>query len=124
MKKDLKRSDLEQFEQVDVLEEDIPLLDEVYVISKSSKHESGYNYIETYGVAYNEHGDITWAKKIGNYSDVIHIKAKEEIKHSDYTYLFSVDFQEVNVARYFARFNFKFEITGAFSDFEILIVES
>ena len=120
----LKREDLEKFENFDYFgKESIPLLDEVYVISKATKHESGYKHIATYGVAYDDNGNITWAKKISGYSDVVHITFKEGLTHSDYTWVLSVDYLEVNVARYFARHNFKFEITGIYSDFEILVVE-
>ena len=122
MIQDLTQKDLIELEPINIFKDDIPLLDEVYVVSNRKKHGSGFRYITVYGVAYDKDTrDIIWKKKLSECSDVIHIFLPE--KSNNLKMAFSVDFKEVNVARYFVRYGYKFEITGVFSDFEIRIVE-
>lgn len=123
MKIDLTQKDLIKFESINIFKDDIPLLDEVYVVSNRKKHDSGFRCITVYGVAYDKDmRDIIWKKKLSECSDVIHILIPEK-SNKLFDRAFSVDFKEVNVARYFVRYGYKFEITGVFSDFEIRIVE-
>lgn len=120
---DLTQKDLIKFEPINIFKDDIPLLDEVYVVSNRKKHGSGFRYITVYGVAYDKDmRDIIWKKKLSECSDVINIILPEK-SNNIFEMAFSVDFKEVNVARYFARHGYKFEIIGVFSDFEIRIVE-
>lgn len=122
MMMDLTQKDLIEFEPINIFKDNIPLLDEIYVVSNRKKHGSGFKYITVYGVAYDKDmRDIIWKKKLSECSDVIHIFLPE--KSNNLKMAFSVDFKEVNVARYFARYGYKFNITGVFSDFEIRIVE-
>lgn len=114
----MTKEDLEKLEQFNFLKDSTPpLLDEIYVVSSFEKFDNGNCVIQVYGVAYDEYGDVTWAKRMGDYTDVIHVKADPGI-----TSFFSIDFAEPNVARYFARHNCKFEINSVYGEIEILIV--
>ena len=119
MTKIMTKEDLEQLGQFNFLKDSTPpLLDEIYIVSCVEKFDNGFNVIQVYGVAFDVHGEITWAKRMGDYTDVIHVKADPGI-----TSLFSIDITEPNVARYFARQNCKFEINSVYGEIEILIVE-
>ena len=110
MTKVMTKKDLENLEQFNFLKDSTPpLLDEIYVVSSFETFDT-----QVYGVAHDAHGEVTWAKRIGDYTNVIHVMAGEG---------FSIDTTEPNVARYFVRQNCKFEINSAYGEIELLIVE-
>lgn len=111
----------------------MPLLDTLYVVSSAKKHESGYKFIEVYGIAYGKNNEIVFAKKLTDCADVIHVsvdlktfdpKYLETTKFFDGTFLYKVDFMEKGVAHYFPGFaRTKFRVDGCgFSDFRVIIV--
>lgn len=102
-------------------QEEIPLLDEIYVVSTRRKHESGYKMLDVYGVAITN-GEISYAKKISGCSDVIDFKMPPIMgKYANDSYfkeygvrLMCVDYEDVNVARYFLFMNdYKFKVESA-----------
>lgn len=81
---------------------DIPLLDEIYVIPTTRKHDSGYRCMEIIGA--NRNG---YKKKLAVYSDVFEIGEIFSNRH-DYTHI-SMDIPQCGVLRFFSH-NFKFKV--------------
>ena len=69
----MNKSELDKLEFKDVFTNDIPLLDELYVVISNEEHDSGYLMYKIYGVAYGKNREITYAKCITKISDIIHI---------------------------------------------------
>ena len=72
----MKRNELEKLEKISY-DEEIPLLDELYIVVSNRKHDSGYNMYKVYGVAYGYNRKITYAKYLSEISDE---KRKQKIK--------------------------------------------
>ena len=81
---------------------DIPLLDEIYVIPTTRKHDSGYRCMEIIGA--NNQG---YKKKLAVYSDIFEIGEIFSNRH-DY-YHVSMDIPQCGVLRFFSS-NFKFKV--------------
>ena len=118
----MKKKDLEKLELV-TCNEDIPLLDELYVVISNKKHISGYKMYKIYGVAYGNNREITYAKCLSGYSDVIHIDPTFLNEWNGYYLpLLSIDSIETNLIRIFARLA-KIKIKYNLSDLEFEIVK-
>ena len=118
----MKKKDLERLELI-AYNEDIPLLDELYVVVSNKRHESGYKTYKVYGVAHGDKREITYAKCLSEISDVIHIIPTFVNEcGSYYLPLLSIDSIETNMFRIFVR-NSKIKVKANFSDFEIEIVK-
>ena len=120
----MKKDDLNELEKVAFLEE-IPLLDELYVVVSNKKHDSGYKMYKIYGIAYDDENrrEITYAKCLSECSDVIHIVPtilKEW--NGGYLPLLSIDSIETNLIRIFVRLA-KIKVKYNLSDFEFEIVK-
>ena len=118
----MAKKKLEKLEKIAFLEE-IPLLDELYVIVSNKKHDSGYKMYKIYGVAYGNNRKITYAKCLSECSDVIHIVPtilKEW--NGGYLPLLSIDSIETNLIRIFVRLA-KIKVKYNLSDFEFEIVK-
>ncbi len=114
----MTRDELEKLESIK-FNEDIPLLNEIYVVVDKKEHESGYRILNIYG----RNQDNTFAKKL-SCSDVIHFDF--DVKTIDYLKItpFSVDSLECNVIRYFIRNpKFKFRVGLPLSCYYITVVE-
>ena len=118
----MKKSELEKLEKI-TFDEEIPLLDELYVVITNRKHESGYKTYKVYGVAHGEKREITYAKCLSEISDVIHIiPTFVNGCGSYYLPLLSIDSLETNMFRIFVRHS-KIKVKATFSDFEFEIVK-
>ena len=118
----MKRNELKKLEKI-TYGEDIPLLDELYVVITNKKHESGYKTYKVYGVAHGDKRKITYAKCLSEISDVIHIIPTFVYEcGSYYLPLLSIDSIETNMFRIFVR-NSKIKVKANFSDFEIEIIK-
>ena len=118
----MKRCELKKLEKI-TFDEEIPLLDELYVVITNRKHESGYKTYKVYGVAHGDKREITYAKCLSEISDVIHIIPTFVNECcSYYLPLLSIDSIETNMFRIFVR-NSKIKVNANFSDFEIEIVK-
>ena len=116
--------ELEQIELETAFANDIPLLDELYVVISNEVHDSGYLMYKIYGVAYGRNREITYEKCLSDCSDVIHITPTFIRGYSKYRLpLLSIDSTEPNLFRIFVRTKGKIKIKGTFSDFEFDIVE-
>lgn len=114
-------------------QEEIPLLDEIYVVSTRRKHESGYKMLDVYGVA-RTNGKISYAKRISGCSDVIDFELPPIMeKYANDSFfkkygvrLMSVDYEDVNVARYFLfSHDYRFKVkTGWLSSCCIQVVKA
>ena len=103
---------------------DIPLLDELYVFISNEVHDSGFLMYKIYGVVYGRNREITYAKCLSDYSDVIHITPTFIRGNSEYRLsLLSIDSEESNSFRIFTRGKAKIKIKDTFSDFEFEIIE-
>lgn len=108
MKKELLELDYEKFN------EEIPLLDFIYIIPTRRKHDSGYNIMEIIGE--NKEG---YKKKLVSFSDIIDIN--NLIGNSEW--LISIDIPEYNVIRLFSH-KAQFRVTTfGISTFEFELVE-
>ena len=118
----MKKSELKKLEKI-TFDEEIPLLDELYVIVSIKKHDSGYKMYKIYGIAHGDKREITYAKCLSEFSDVISI-VPTFVREcgSDYLPLFSIDSMETNMFRIFVR-NSKIKVKETLSDFEIEIVK-
>ena len=115
--------ELEQLEFENVLTNDIPLLDELYVVISNEVHDSGYLMYKIYGVAYGKNKGIIYAKLLTEISDVIHITPTFMRGDSEYRLpLLAIDSEEPNLFRIFTRGRSKIKIKNTFSDFEFDIV--
>lgn len=128
----MERKELEKLPVLD-FNEKVPLLDALYVVSSDKNHESGWKFIEVYGIAYGKNNKILFAKKLTDCADVIHVSVDlktfdpeylEKTKFFDGTFLYKVDFMETGVAHYFPGFaRTKFRVSGCwFSDFRVEVV--
>lgn len=122
----MNKEKLEQLEFVNVFTEDIPLLDELYVVISNEEHSSGYLMYKIYGVAYGKNREITYAKCITEISDIIHITPTFIRGNSEYRLpLLSIDSREPNLFRIFTRNkDNRIKVISTFSDFEFEIVEA
>lgn len=121
----MNKSELEKLEFVNVFTNDIPLLDELYVVISNEVHDSGYLMYKIYGVAYGKNRKITYAKCITEISDIIHITPTFIRGNSEYRLpLLSIDSIELNLFRIFTRNkDNRIKVKSTFSDFEFEIVE-
>ena len=119
----MKKSELEKLEKI-TYDEEIPLLDELYVVVSNRKHESGYKTYKVYGVAHGEKREITYAKCLSEISDVIHIVPTFLIEWANnyYAPVLSIDSIETNLFHIFVR-NAKIKVKYNLSDFEFEIVK-
>ena len=118
----MTKEELEKLEVVTYAEE-IPLLNELYVVVSNDIHDSGYKMYKIYGIAYGKNREITYAKCLSEISDVIHIiPTFVNGCGSYYLPLLSIDSIETNMFRIFVR-NSKIKVKDKFSDFEIEIVK-
>ena len=102
--------------------EDIPLVDELYVIVSNKKHDSGYKKYKIYGIADSD-GETTYAKCLSECSDVIHIVPTFLSEWSNYyAPVLSIDSIETNLFHIFVR-NGKIKVKYNLSDFEFEIVK-
>ena len=118
----MKKKHLEKLEKIAFLEE-IPLLDELYVVVSNEKHDSGYKMYKIYGIAYGNNREITYGKCLSEWSDVIHIVPTFLIEWSNYyAHLLSIDSVETNLFHIFVR-KAKIKVKYNLSDFEFEIVK-
>ena len=116
--------ELEKLEFENVFTNDIPLLDELYVVISNEVHDSGYLMYKIYGVAYGKNREITYAKCLSDCSDVINITPTFLRGNSEYRLpLLSIDSIEPNLFRVFIRNKDKIKVKFTLSDFEFEIVE-
>ena len=117
----MKKKDLERLELI-TYNEQIPLLDELYVVVSNRKHDSGYKMYKIYGIADSD-GKTTYAKCLSVCSDVIHIVPTFLIEWSNYyAPVLSIDSIETNLFHIFVR-NAKIKVKYNLSDFEFEIVK-
>ena len=121
----MNKSELEKLEFENVFTNDIPLLDELYVVISNEEHRSGYLMYKIYGVAYGKNREITYAKCLSDCSDIIHITPTFIRGNSEYRFpLLSIDSIELNLFRIFTRNkDNRIRIKSTFSDFKFEIVE-
>ncbi len=121
----MNKNELEKLEFENVFTNNIPLLDELYVVISNEEHDSGYLMYKIYGVAYGKNREITYAKCLSVCSDVIHIAPAFIRGISEYKLpLLSIDSIEPNLFRIFTRNkDNKIKIKFTLSDFEFEIVE-
>lgn len=118
----MKKSELKNLENI-TYDEEIPLLDELYVVVSNRKHDSGYKMYKVYGVAHGEKREITYAKCLSEISDVINIIPTFVNECGSY-YLpsLSIDSMETNMFRIFVRKS-KIKVKATLSDFVFEIVK-
>ena len=118
----MTKEELEKLEVVTCFEE-IPLLNELYVVVSNDIHDSGYKKYKIYGIAYGKNREITYAKCLSKVSDVIHIVPTFLRAVDDY-YLpvLSIDSIETNLIHIFVR-KAKIKVKYRLSDFEFDIIK-
>ena len=117
----MKKKDLKKLELI-TYNENIPLLDELYVVISNKKHDSGYKKYKIYGAAGSD-GKTTYAKCLSEWSDVINIVPTFLIEWSNYySSVLSIDSVETNLFRIFVR-NGKIKVKYNLSDFLFEIVK-
>ena len=117
----MKKKDLKKLELI-TYNENIPLLDELYVVISNKKHDSGYKKYKIYGIADSD-GKTTYAKCLSEWSDVIHIVPTFLIEWSNYySSVLSIDSVETNLFRIIVR-NGKIKVKYNLSDFLFEIVK-
>ena len=117
----MKKKDLERLELI-TYNENIPLLDELYVVVSNEKHDSGYKKYKIYGIADSD-GKITYAKCLSEWSDVMHIVPTFLIEWNNYYVpVLSIDSIETNLFHIFVR-NGKIKVKYNLSYFEFEIVK-
>ena len=121
----MNKNELEKLELENVFTNDIPLLDNLYVVISNEEHDSGYLMYKIYGVAYDKNREITYAKCLTEISDVIKITPTFIRGNSEYRLpLLSIDSIEPNLFRIFTRNkDNRIKVESTFSDFEFEIVE-
>ena len=119
----MKRNELKKLEKI-TFDEEIPLLDELYVVITNKRHETGYKTYKVYGVAHGEKRKITYAKCLSDCSDIINI-TPTFIRCYDNLHLsvLSIDSEEPNLFRMFIRGKNKIKVKFTLSNFEFEIVE-
>ena len=116
--------ELEQIELENVFANDIPLLDELYVVISNEVHDSGYLMYKIYGVAYGRNREITYAKCLSDCSDVINITPTFIRCYGNlHLSVLSIDSEEPNLFRMFIRGKNKIKVKFTLSNFEFEIVE-
>ena len=114
--------ELEKLEVVPFLEE-IPLLNELYVVVSNDIHDSGYKKYKIYGIAYGENRKISYAKCLSEISDVIRIVPTFLNVCDVYDLpVLSMDSIETNLIRIFVR-KAKIKVISRLSDFEFEIIK-
>ena len=118
----MTKDELEKLEVVTCFEE-IPLLNELYVVVSNDIHDSGYKKYKIYGIAYGKNREITYAKCLSTISDVIHI-VPTFLRACDDYYLpvLSIDSIETNLIHIFVR-KAKIKVNYRLSDFEFEIIK-
>ena len=118
----MTKDELEKLEVVTCFEE-IPLLNDLYVVVSNDIHDSGYKKYKIYGIAYGKNREITYAKCLSKISDVIHIVPTFLRAVDDY-YLpvLSIDSIENNLIHIFVR-KAKIKVNYRLSDFEFEIIK-
>ena len=118
----MTKEELEKLEEITCFEE-IPLLNELYVVISNNIHDSGYKMYKIYGIAYGENRKITYAKCLSEISDVIRI-VPTFLNVCDVYYLpvLSMDSIETNLIRIFVR-KAKIKVISRLSDFEFEIIK-
>ena len=118
----MTKEELEKLEVVTCFEE-IPLLNELYVVVSNDIHDSGYKKYKIYGIAYGKNREITYAKCLSEISDVIHI-VPTFLNAWDgyYSRVLSMDSTETNLIRIFVR-KAKIKVISRLSDFEFEIIK-
>ena len=118
----MTKDELKKLEKITYLEE-VPLLDELYVVVSNNKHDSGYKMYKIYGIAYGNNREITYAKCLSEISDVIRI-TPTFLNSCDIYYfpVLSMDSIETNSIRIFIR-NAKIKVKFNLSDFEFEIIK-
>lgn len=121
----MNKNELEKLEFEIAFTDDIPLLDDLYVVISNEEHDSGYLMYKIYGVAYGKSRGITYAKCLSDCSDVICITPTFIRGNSEYRLpLLSIDSIEPNLFRIFTRNkDSRIKVKSTFSDFEFEIVE-
>ena len=119
----MTKKKLEKLEKIAFLEE-IPLLDELYIVVSNEKHDSGYKMYKIYGIGYGNNREITYAKCLSEWSDVISIVPTFLNEWGDYYYssVLSIDSMETNLIRIFAG-NARIKVKYNLSDFEFEIIK-
>ena len=118
----MTKDELNKLEKIAFTEE-IPLLDELYVVVSKKKHDSGYKMYKIYGVAYDNNNEITYAKCLSEWADVIHIiPTCLNEWNSQYLPLLSIDSIETDSIRIFVRLA-KIKVKYNLSTFEFEIVK-
>ena len=118
----MTKDELNKLEKITFTEE-IPLLDELYVVVSNKKHDSGYKMYKIYGIAYGNNSEIIYAKCLSEWADVINIVPtclNEWNGH--YLPLLSMDSTETNLISIFIR-NAKIKVKYNLSTFEFEIVK-
>lgn len=118
----MKKSELKKLENI-TYDEEIPLLDELYVVVSNRKHDSGYKMYKIYGVAHGDKRKITYAKCLSEISDVINIIPTFVNVCASYNMpVLSIDSIETNMFHIFVRHS-KIKVKATLSDFEFEIVK-
>ena len=119
----MTKEELEKLEEITCFEE-IPLLNELYVVISNNIHDSGYKMYKIYGIAYGKNREITYAKCLSKVSDVILIVPTFLRAIDDY-YLpvLSIDSIETNLIHIFVRSNTRIKVRYKLSDFEFDIIK-
>lgn len=118
----MKKSELKNLENITYGEE-IPLLDELYVVVSNRKHDSGYKMYKIYGIAHGDKKEITYAKCLSEISDVINIIPTFLNVCASYNMpLLLIDSIETNMFRIFVRKS-KIKVKYTLSDFVFEIVK-
>ena len=119
----MTKEELEKLEVVTTCLEEVPLLDDLYVVVSNDIHDSGYKKYKIYGIAYGKNRKITYAKCLSKVSDVIHIVPTFLRAVDDY-YLpvLSIDSIETNLIHIFVR-KAKIKVKYRLSDFEFEIIK-
>ena len=118
----MKRNELKKKKKI-TFDEEIPLLDELYVVVSRKKHDSGYKTYKVYGIAHGDKREITYAKCLSEISDVINIIPTFVKVCGSYNMpLLSIDSIETNMFHIFVRHS-KIKVKANFSDFELEIVK-
>ena len=118
----MTKKELEKLEVITYSEE-IPLLNELYVVVSNDIHDSGYKKYKIYGIAYGDNRKITYAKCLSEISDVIHV-VPTFLKVCDVYYfpVLSMDSIETNLIRIFVR-KAKIKVMYRLSDFQFEIIK-
>ena len=119
----MTKEELEKLEVVTTCLEEVPLLDDLYVVVSNDIHDSGYKKYKIYGIAYGKNREITYAKCLSKVSDVINI-VPTFLRAVDEYYLpvLSIDSIETNLIHIFVR-KAKIKVKYRLSDFEFDIIK-